>query len=323
MARKLNTPKKLIDAYSNGMRGWQYDPRTDDELMAATRNSTFSTGAPRLAGEGAGKRVCLWRYREQYDAGAFAKEAQTTGDCVSHGDRNARDVTRCASMAYRGELGSYYKRGATEPTYGSRDHGGQGMDPAVATRFVQQYGYLFREDYPGVIDLTKYNSDIGNNWGRRGVPQAVLELCKKQNVDEFVRPERISEVFDLLHYGAAGHSGQSLGFKSTADSRGISAAITRGRDAWGHDMGTVGYDATREFYPIDVVFIMNSWGAWNTKPKKWSVELFGPWIPGIIVCDAEVYDRICLGSRSIFFYVDVDNPAPRVLPDFGTGGMFG
>jgi len=313
MAKNYKTPDQIHRAYESGLPGWQEDPDGVEDLLCDRKVETFAAAATHLAGIGRGKRALLWRSREKFDPGAFGQERQTTGDCVSHGSRNAREVTRCVEIHIKGEPEEFYCRSATEPTYGSRGHGGQGMSPAVATRFEVDYGFLFRKAY-GFVDLSQYNARIGAGWGRSGVPAEVKEACRENNVGRHVAPESAEQTMDLMQGGYAVHSGQSFGVKSTSDARGI--AVPSGR--WNHDMATVGYDDTREVYPECVFLIANSWGRWNNRPRVWPEEVYGPWPEGSFWVTEEVYDRWFVGSRSIFAYCDIAGVPLKNIPDWGT-----
>lgn len=188
------------------------------------------------------------------------------------------------------------------------------MDPARAARFEVEYGFLFRQNYPGVVDLSVYNSSIGARWGSTGVPQAVKELCKQHNVGRWIAPRTPEQARDLLAAGYAIHSGQSWGCKARSDQRGI--AITG--SPWNHDMATVGVDDTKEIYPVTVFLVVNSWGSnWNQKPYVWPDEILGPWPPGSFWVDIDTYGRYFVGSRSIFAYCDIKGVPAKNLPDWG------
>ncbi len=312
MSDVFQTPVQIRSAYENGLPGWQFDQGSMDALMADRKAMLFAEAALHLAGVGKGKMALLWRSREKYDPGAFGDEAQTTGDCVSHGSRNAREVTRSVEIHIKREPEEFFLRTATEPTYGARGHGGQGMDPARATRFESDFGFLFRQAYP-FVDLSVYDSRIGSRWGSRGVPEEVEEECRKHNVGQWVAPTSVDEVKDLLFSGYALHSGQNFGVKSSSDSRGI--AIPSG--SWAHDMATVGYDDTREVYPVCVFLVANSWGQWNQRPKVWPEDRYGPWPKGSFWLAEDVYARHFVGSRSIFAYCDIQGVPQKPLPDYG------
>jgi hypothetical protein len=123
----------------------------------------------------------------------------------------------------------------------------------------------------------------------------------------------VDEVKDLLYSGYALHSGQSFGVRPTSDELGI--AVPSGR--WNHDLATVGYDDTREVYPVCVFLVANSWGRWNQRPKVWPEDRYGPWPEGSFWVAEDVYARYFVGSRSIFAYCDIKGVPQKRLPDYG------
>jgi len=309
MTVRFDSPQEIVAAYENGLPGWRFHQDTMDSLFADGKASLFADAAPHLAGIGKGKRALLWRSREVYDPGAFGQESQTRGSCVSHGSRNARDTTRAVEIHIKGEAEEYYKRGATEPTYAARGHYGEGMDPALATRFEVDFGFLFRERYP-FADLSLLNEGLANP---SFLTAEVKAACKAHNVGRWIAPRTADEVKDLLYAGYALHSGQNFGVAARSDARGI--AVPSGR--WAHDMATVGYDDTREVYPVGVFLIVNSWGRWNEKPRVWPEDRYGPWPVGSFWVAEDVYDRYFVGSRSICAYCDVQGVPQKKLPDWG------
>lgn len=308
---------KLQKIYEDGFLGAPINP--------IEKENCFSDGIIRKGVDikhlletnpGEGKRALLWRSREKYDPGAFAEEAQTTGDCVSQGDRNARDTTRCVEIHIKGEPEEYFKRGATEPTYGMRGHTGEGMDPYLASRFVTQYGYLVRDDY-GVVNLTKYDSRIGTKWGRGGCPKEVLDLCSEFPVGEYLEPGGYKEALALFFNGYSGHSGQNIGFRNRPNGQGIHEP----GGTWNHDMATVGYDDTKEIWPTRVYFVQNSWGDFNEQYDTWKRDtelqkILGPPMPGMIVVAGDVWEKYFM--RNFMFYSDIKGFPSQTIPDYGT-----
>ena len=311
------TPQQLQKVYEDGFPGAPEDPGNVDQLFSDGLVSTFSAVAGHLRDlhkQDDRKVVPLFLSREKVDPGAFGQEAQTTGDCVSHGSRNARDITRCIEFLIHGEAEVYEARGATEPTYGYRGHRGAGMDPARAARFETQTGWLLRKNYPGVVDLTTYNSRIGTGWGGRGVPRDVEALCNEHKVGKWIAPESLEEALDLFAAGYACHSGQNVGFSNSPNSKGIHPM--RGR--WNHDMASTGYDISKEVWPVDVVFVQNSWGDFNVQPESKFTERGWPRIPGCIVADAgDWWDRF----GTCYFYADVEGIPAKDIVNWGDIGL--
>jgi len=316
------TPQELLALYEDGLQGAPIDHAEHEQLFAGgwVLPGNFISDLVR-SNPGNNKRALLWRSREKFDPGAFSQESQTANDCTSHGDRNARDVTRSVEIDIKGEAESYYKRGATEPSYAYRGYTkDSGMAPSRAAKFVTAYGWMARQNYEGCVDLTKYNSSIGVRLGRSGPTKCMLEHCKQHSVGKYVTPDTADEAIALFQNGYACHSGQNVGFSSSPNSQGIHER----RGSWNHDMATVGYDDTKEIWDRRVYFVVNSWGNFNRQWGKWLNDsnlksILGFPINGMIVVDASVWERYFLGGGSIYFYSDVTGFPAKNLPDYGTG----
>ncbi len=160
MANRFKSPNDLLDAYSNGFLGAYCDPVALENLLMSLPEPTFSLAGALLCGTGAGKLSTPYKSVIKLSPEKPYLERQTTGDCVSHGTRNAIDVSRAVQIEVGGLMESFVTIGATEGIYGSRGHGGQGMSCAGAAEWVKnEGGVLLRKNYPGVIDLTEYDAD--------------------------------------------------------------------------------------------------------------------------------------------------------------------
>jgi hypothetical protein len=309
----LSTPADCLKAYEDGLPGWQFDMRANIQFLDTQKYQYFSE--PNIRGSGIGKRALLWQYAKKLDANCFT-EKQTTGDCVSHGSRNARDITRAVEILVKKEPEDWFKMGATEPTYGARGHGGEGMSPGRASQFERDVGFLARHKYDGVVDLTKYNSSIGSRWGSSGVPQNVQDLCKKNKVGVISQVRTQEDLMDAMFNGYAAHSGQYAAWTTGSNSKGVHGRAAGG---WNHDMCLCGYDDSKEFFPFRVWMIANSWGGWNQKPSGWPKE-YGEWVPGMILTTAEDFN-VCVESGDCWVYGSIDGYPPQRLPDYGTVGL--
>ena len=136
----------------------------------------------------------------------------------------------------------------------------------------------------------------------------------KHKVGKWVRPANASEALDLFAAGYACHSGQNVGFESRPDSRGVH----RRRGNWNHDMASVGYDISKDVWPVEVVFVPNSWGDFNTQPESHFRQRNWPRIPGMIIVALSDWDRLFVGARSMFFYCDIQGIPAKNLPDWGS-----
>lgn len=310
---EFETPYELLRAYEDGLTGYIFDPRSKYEFLESQKYQFFDE--PNIKGVGKGKRALLWQYAKKLDDRCFT-ERQTTGDCVSHGSRNARDISRAVEILVKKEPEDWFRMGATEPTYGARGHGGEGMSPARASQFERDVGFLARTHYEGIVDLTKYNSSIGSRWGSSGVPENVKELCRKNKVGVISNVRSQEDLMDAMFNGYAAHSGQYAAWTPGSNAKGIHGRAPGG---WNHDMCIGGYDDSREFFPFRVWMIPNSWAQWNQKPKAWPKE-YGEWIPGMILTSDEDFD-VCVSSGDCWVYGSIDGYPPQKLPDYGTVGL--
>lgn len=303
---------KILSAYDGGLQGYIDSPRERGIFSESQKQPVYLE--PNTANSGAGQRAMLWAYVRRLDAGAFT-EVQTTEDCTSHASRNAIDGTRSTQICVEKRPESFVARSATEPTYGARGHAGGGMSPARAARFVSETGYLLRKKYD-VVDLTKYDSKIGTAWGRSGLPEDVAQLCQRQRVGIIRQITRVSDAVDALFNGYAIASGQFAAWSPTPNKDNVHPRAVKG---WSHSMATLGMDFTRQFWPFDVFFIQNSWGAWNRPPNSWPDD-YPPWVPGMIVTKADDWE-VCVRGGDCYAYGSVDGFPPQKLPDYGAIGL--
>ena len=240
MAKKFKTADELFDAYSNGFVGAYCNPEHLEKLLSSLPNPTFATAGYRLHGSGAGKLSTPFKSVFKLSKETPYLERQTTGDCVSHGTRNAVDVSRAVQIDVKRMSESFVTIGATEAIYGCRGHGGEGMSCSEAAKFVSKDGgVLLRKKYD-IIDLSEYNASIGSKWGSRGVPEDVKKLAREHQVKTLTQVRTIDEARDALAngYGIAVCSNQ--GFSSKRDDKGFSQP----QGSWSHCMAWTACDDT-------------------------------------------------------------------------------
>ncbi len=311
------TPQELKQIYDNGFPGAPYDEEADEALFGDGLIETFREACPHLSGlhkQDNRKVVPLFLslLEAEKRAGSpmlFGDEAQPYGNCTSRGSQHARAVTNAVEIVIGGEA-EIYERPAWESTYRGRGGRGHGMNPAVAARIDKEQGFLWRRKYP-FADLSRQN----NSWGRgNGWSQFALDEMAKHKVGKWIRPENGDEALDLLAAGYACHSGQNIGFSSRPNAKGYHSVSGR----WNHAMATVGYDISREVWSADVVFVINSWGNFNTQPEARFKSRKWPRIPGMIVVELSTWVKWFVGGKSIFFYVDIQGVPAKNLPDWGS-----
>jgi len=295
----FKTPREILNAYKGGLAGSWCDPEDVAKLLGELKHPLFSTSAFDLYGSGKGELSlpfhCLFHYVPNFGA----SERQTTGDCVSHSTRNAVDVTRAVEIK-NGDRESFRARGATEAIYGARGHSGQGMSCSRAARFVNEHGgILLRQKYD-FADFSSYNSSIGTKWGKRGVPKDVLQEGNKHKVKTISLVNTVKAARDALANGYALSVCSDVGFSSRRDKHGIA----KRSGSWNHAMTWIACDDTREIHNETLFLIQNSWGKWNSGPKRHNQPDGSFWVREK---DAEKM----LSQNGSWVFSDVDGFPPR------------
>ena len=214
------SPKELFDNYRQGFNGCIWEQQIFDHLMEESKYPVFGDASKRISGSGKGKLSTPYKSVLKFDKNPY-NERQSTGDCVSHGTRNACDISRAVEIDIGGERESWLARGATEAIYGARGHGGQGMSCARAAEFVSKNGgILVRKNY-GVADFSKYNGSLGAGWGSRGLPDKVIDLANDHQIRTTSLVRTIEEARDALANGYGLAVCSSYGFSNKRNSKGI------------------------------------------------------------------------------------------------------
>jgi len=295
----FRNPRDLFQAYTDGFVGSWCDPEDTDKLLGELPHPLFGVAAFDLYSSGEGKTALLYKSVQKFDPTFGPHERQTTGDCVSHSTRNAVDVTRCHEII-GGQPETFEARGATEAIYGSRGHGGQGMSCSVAARFVHQNGgILLRKDYD-FVDLSKYKSSTGTRWGRSGVPKEVKSEGKKHQVKTISMVKSVSEARDAIANGYALSVCSNYGFSSKRSEHGVA----RRSGSWNHAMSWTAMDDSREIYDETLFLVQNSWGAFNSGPKRFEQPDGSFWI-------RERDASGMLNQNGAWAFSDVDGFPPR------------
>lgn len=306
MSEIFLTPESLLEQYSKGFVGASCDPEDLKKLLGELPMPLFGAAAYDIEFSGAGKLSLPFKSLLKFDPEFGPSERQTTGDCVSHGTRNAIDLTRAVEIDIKGEAEGFDTRSATEAIYQSRGHRGQGMSCSQAARYVNNIGgILLRKKYSS-IDLSTYNSSLGAN-GR--IPQDVyITEAQKHQVKTVSLITTVEEARDALAngYGICCCSGQ--GFSSTRDANGIA----KPQGSWSHAMAWIACDDTKEVYNGTLFLVQNSWGKWNSGPKRHGQPDGSFWI-------TENVARSMLAGRGTFVFSNVNGFPARQLPDYGIG----
>jgi hypothetical protein len=272
------------DAYKNGLIGAYAEPDVMARLLGQLETPLFGAAAYYLTGTGEGKVSTPYKFIQKLDPGFGKTESQTTGDCVSHGTRNAGSIDYgCDCILENREFAGRF---ATENIYGWRGHGGQGASCSRLAEYVHSIGgYLTRKKYENgskLIDLSIYNSRIGANWGISGTPDWLNKIAAEHPAETISLITTIAEARDAIANGYGISVCSSYGFSSSRDSNGVSEP----RGSWSHCMAWIGCDDSEWAYTNykgPLFLIQNSWGAnWNSGGKHLDQCDGSFWIRGIV-----------------------------------------
>ena len=294
---EFKTPRQLLKAYRQGFSGSICDPHDVSNLLGELPMPVFGAAAHGLKNTGGRQLSLPFKSLLKFDSG-FGSEQQTTGDCVSHSTRNAVDITRSVEIDIKGDREGFVARGATEGIYQSRGHRAQGMSCSKAARYVHQNGgILLRKEYDD-IDLSIYNSAIG---ARHRLPSSVyVDEAQKHQVKTISLISTVEEARDALANGYAISVCSGYGFSSRRDKHGIAKRY----GSWNHAMCWCACDDTREVYNETLFLIQNSWGNWNSGPKRYAQPDGSFWV-------REKDARGMLSEQGAWVFSDVEGFPPR------------
>jgi hypothetical protein len=250
------SPKELYDNYRQGFSGCIWEQHHFDHLMETSKYPLFGDASKKIKDFGKGKLSIPYKSVLKFDKNPY-NERQTVGDCVSHGTRNACDISRAVEIDINHEREDWIAKGATEAIYGARGFSGEGMSCSRAAEFVSKIGgIIVRKNYPGVADFSKYNGSLGAGWGGRGLPDKVLDIANDHQIKTASLIRTVEEARDALANGYGVNVCSNYGFSNTRDKKGF--ARTSGN--WAHSMALIACDDTNG----DLAFLVqNSWGKWN------------------------------------------------------------
>jgi hypothetical protein len=301
------SPKELYDNYRQGFSGCIWEQHVFDYLMESSKYPLFGSASRKISGTGKGKLSTPYKSVLKFDKNPY-NERQTTGDCVSHGTRNACDVSRAVEIDVHKQREAWIARGATEAIYGYRGFAGQGMSCARAAEFVSTVGgIVVRKNYSGIVDFSKYNGNLGAGWGGRGLPDKVLDLANDHQIKTVSLIKTVEEARDALANGYGIAVCSSYGFNSTRDKKGFA----KQSGSWAHCMAWIACDDTGS---EPAFLVQNSWGKWNDGGHpEW-----GPIPDGSFLIKADVAAGMLKQSGS-YAFSNFDGFPLQKLPDYGFG----
>ncbi|NBU33465.1 hypothetical protein EBZ38_13795 [bacterium] len=299
------TPQEWYNKYRNGYSGCIWEQHHFDHLMETLKYPLFGDASKKIKNSGKGQLSTPYKSVLKFDKNPY-NERQTVGDCVSHGTRNACDVTRAVEIDIDQEREAWIARGATEAIYGARGFSGEGMSCSRAAEFVSKIGgIVVRKNYPGVVDFSKYNGSLGAGWGGRGLPDKVLDVANDHQIRTTSLVKTVEEARDALANGYGLAVCSNYGFSSTRDKRGFAKVS----GSWGHCMAWIACDDTQG---EPVFLVQNSWGKWNDGGHpEW-----GPIPEGSFLIHADVAEGM-LSQNGSYAFSGFDGFPLQKLPDYG------
>jgi hypothetical protein len=299
------SPQNLYDMYKKGFSGCLFEEHIYEELIESSKYAYFKDGAKKIKNSGKGKLSTPYKSVLKFDKKAY-EERQTTGDCVSHSTRNACDLSRAVEIDIHKQREGWIARGATEAIYGARGHSGQGMSCSRAATFVSQTGgILVRKNYSGVIDLSKYNGNLGAGWGGRGLPDKVIDLANDHQIKTVSLVRTVEEARDAIANGYGLSVCSNVGFSNKRDKRGVAKVS----GSWAHAMAWIACDDTGN---EPLFLVQNSWGKWNDGGHpEW-----GPIPDGSFLITSDVAANM-LAQNGSYALSNFDGFPVQKLPDYG------
>lgn len=259
-------PEEICSIYSSGFKGSIGSKQ--QSLLAAAASDDFYSVYPQAKDAGRRRLLLPYIYALAFDPGFGRDESQTTGDCVSMSTRWA-GMINYTSDAYLG-LTTYEGRFATENIYGWRGHRGQGAHCGRLATYVSTSGpggFLVRKNYGNGVDLSRYTSSIGHNWGGPGTPTWLNTIAASNKAMRVYQCTSMNMAIDALAFGFGLSVCSGYGFNNVRNQHGLCEV----KGGWNHAMSWVGCDATDwayDNYGGPIPLVQNSWGPWNRGPKR-------------------------------------------------------
>lgn len=278
-----------LEAYNNGLVGSVDDPRADevfgDSILRAGGNPEGGVIAHQweFAGAGAGKLSLLFPTVLEVFPDCMPGPSQNRGDCVARATANAIRDSMALEIAdgkpdevtgkieeapQLSAMGIMQGVIASESLWAWRGYGRDGWNGSASSQVATTRGFLLRKEYPEIgIDLTKYTRDTNSLGDRRMPGEKWLAESKNYRPRTATFLKGREQVRDFIAAGYGVMNTSSLGFSSQRNEDGVS----RQQGSWAHAQSYLGFDdrpETHQKYGQALVLWMNSWGVWNSGPRR-------------------------------------------------------
>lgn len=275
----------------------------------------FRDLAPHLRGTAKGKLSLPYKSVLKFDRTLYQREWQLTNDCNSWATIRACDTSRAVEIDIKGDSEEWVAPGATEWVYWARGYRADaGMNPAQSIGLLINKGYLIRKNYPGFMDLTKYNPRVAAMYGDH-LPQGGIAAAESNKFRYWAKIESVEEAADALAngYGLFQGSNHIVGNRNEQGVAEYSGPCS-------HAQAILACDYTRE----DPLFMgTNSW------PTNWISGGIPEWakddgdnFANRYLFRAKLMDWI-IKTGEVFAIGDFDGFPRKNLLDYGSASYLG
>jgi hypothetical protein len=280
--------------------GWRDQPESLTNFIERHRNPFISQLNSAIAGTGKGKKVFLHLAMERVMGRQHIPHDQGAPDCVSQAAALGVDVLSAVQIALKRAPQKWVAKVATEPIYGGSrveiagyTGRGGGSTGHWAAEWLQKYGVLMRQKYPGGHNYTTYSATKAVAMGRTGCPDSLEPIAKLHPVKRAAICRSYSELRDCLFNGAPVMVCSNVGFGNGVCARDSEGFLNRKRWPWYHAMLFAGYD---DVHKRPGALCFNSWGEdWIKGPTR------GPQADGTFWIDAKTVDAMLRQGDSFAF----------------------
>ena len=252
--------------------GWNYDPIGIANFVRSHHRPYVTQQNQRIRGTGQDKKAFLHLALERVTGRPFAPHNQGTSDCVAHAAALGVDFLAAVQIAVKKMPQMWTAEAATEPIYGGArvEIGGgtanAGAKGHWAAEWLQKYGVLHRQKYPGGFDFTHYSVATTKEYAYSGCPDALEPIAKLHPVKKTAICRSYGELCDLIYNGSPIMVCSNVGFGSKSEKRDSEGFLTQQRKPWRHAMLFGGYD---DEYRRPGALCFNSWGSqWVYGPTR-------------------------------------------------------
>lgn len=306
-------PSQAQALFPNNHFGWHRD---DVSLRQFVRRNAFpyvSQQNKDIEGTGKGKKAFLHLPFERLTGRDFVPHDQGAPDCVSQAAALAVDFLSATQIVLKRQPQRWVTKAASEPIYGGSrveiggyDGRSGGSTGHWGAEWVNRYGVLLRQKYPGGFDFSLYDAAKAVEYGREGCPDALEPVAKLHPVKKTAICTSYSDMCDLIYNGSPVMVCSNVGFGNGKRRRDSEGFLTRKRAPWYHAMLLGGYD---DEYRRPGALCFNSWGEeWIYGPTR------GPQPAGTFWIDANTVDSMLRQGDSFAFSAFAGFPRVDIPP---------